>query len=152
MTHSDGHRTYAQEIIDDLTINREVKVKEFVDRCFTREKLYSVKTDLLSGQYSLSDSMIAYINELLEKIENADTDIPASGEYIYCSLSFGSNGKTYYYKTTDTTLKCGDEVVVHVGDSGRKSIAKIEKIEIFKVGETPYPPNLTKDILGRCPC
>ncbi len=99
---------------------------------------------MLSGQYDISPEIVTYINELVAKIEAEYDDFPASGEYIYCSLFFSSEVKTYYYKTTDETLKYGDEVIVSVGDNGRKGIAKIEKIEKFKVGDTPYPPNRTK--------
>ena len=149
-THSDEHKAYAREIIEDLKKNRDKKIIEFVDRCNRKGNLYSIKDELLSGQYDISPKVVAYINELVAKIEAEDDDAPASGEYIYCSLSFGTEGKTYYYKTTDETLKCGDEVIVPVGNDGRKGIAKIEKIEKFKIGETPYPPSRTKNILGKC--
>lgn len=149
-THSDGHKAYAQEIIDDLQKSRDTKCIGFIDRCNQKGTLYSIKDELLSGQYDISSAVIEYINNLITEIENERADAPTNGEYIYCSLSFGSEGKTYYYKTTDKTLKCGDEVIVPVGNEGRKGIAKIVKIETFKVGETPFPPSRTKSILGKC--
>ncbi len=148
-TQIDSRRAYAQEIIADLTQNRSIKIKTFVDRCSTRGKLYAVKDELLSGKYDIPTDLISYINGLIQEIEEEVKEVPQSGEYIYCSLSFDDAGKTYYYKTNDESLQCGDEVIVPVGKQGRKEIAKIEKIERFAVGETPYPPSLTKDIIEK---
>lgn len=147
-SHTD--KAFAKSVIDDLINNREQKIRDFVDRCHAQGKLYSVKDELLLGYYDLSPSIKSYIAELITGIEDDCGDIPESGEYIYCSISFGTEGRTYHYKTTDETLKCGDEVIVPVGNNERKSVGKIEKIERFKAGETPYPPSLTKEILGRC--
>ena len=72
-------------------------------------------------------------------------------EYIYCSVSFYPGGKTYYYKTTDDTLQCGDEVIVPVGNSEKKEIATIVCIEKFSAAKAPYPLALTRDILGKYP-
>ena len=149
-THSEENKAYAREIIDDLEKNRDKRIIEFVDRCHLKGNLYSIKDELLSGQYDISPETVSYINELVAKIEAEEDEAPASGEYIYCSLSFSAEGKTYYYKTTDETLKYGDKVIVPIGNDGREGVAKIEKIERFKVGETPYPPRCTKNILGKC--
>lgn len=150
-THIDGHKAYAQEVISKLTTHRSEKIKAFIDRCNSQEKLYTIKNDLLSGNYDIPPDLMAYIEGLVREIETQDEDAPENGEYIYCSISFSSDGKTYYYKTNDESLKCGDEVIVPVGKEGRKGIARIEKIERFAAGKTPYPPSLTKDILGKCP-
>lgn len=143
-----GHKAYAEEVIADLTKNRTQKIKSFIDRCNDKGRLYSIKDNLLSGDYDLPFEIKTYVDGLIQTIEE-DTDIPESGEYIYCSLSFGSGGRTYYYKTTDETLKCGDEVIVLVGPEEKKTIAKIVKIEKFAAGKTPFPPSQTKDILGK---
>ena len=145
-----GHKAYALEVIKDLTDNRSIKIKSFVDRCNERGRLYSVKDDLLSGKYNLPYEIQVYVEGLLDKIEEA-TDVPESGEYIYCSLSFDYSNRTYYYKTTDETIKSGDEVIVLVGSQEKKTIAKVVRVERFAAGKTPYPPSQTKDILGKCP-
>lgn len=150
-TGAEGHKKYASEVIRDLTDNRTEKIKSFIDRCYGKERLYSLKDELLSGKYDIPDQVKSYINELICKIENDADCLPETGEYIYCSLAFDSNGKTYYYKTTDESLKCGDEVIVPAGIKQKKAVARIVKIERFPVGKTPYPPALTKDILGKCP-
>lgn len=140
------HRKYAREVIADFTNNREAKIKAFIDRCYAANRLYSIKDELV--QYELSPAMTQYVITLLQKIETVD-DAPENGEYIYCSLSFGTD-KTYYYKTTDESIKVGDDVVVLVGSSNKKTIASVVKVERFSVGNTPYPPNATKDIIGKC--
>ena len=149
-THTDSCRTYAREIISELTTSRSDRIKAFIDRCDRKGNLYAIKDELLSG-YDIPPELKLYTEEIIREIETQSADAPAGGEYIYCSLSFGNGGKTYYYKTTDETLQRGDEVVVPVGNDGRKAIARIETVERFPVGETPYPPSLTKDIPGKCP-
>ncbi len=149
LTHLKSVRRDIRVILDDLTNNRDEIFNDFIDRCYFLGNLYSFKDDLLSGKYNLSSVNIAYINRLLEKIETDDENQPESGEYIYCSLSFGTEDKTYYYKTADETLKCGDYVIVPVGNNGREEIARIEKIERFPVENTPYPPRITKNIIGK---
>ncbi len=149
LTHNEEARRHAQSMIDVLKSSRDEIVKDFVDRCYQSGNLYTIKDELFSGQYSLSPANTAYIHFLLKKMETEDDNAPVSGEYIYCSLSFDAGGKSYYYKTTDETLKCGDEVIVPVGNSGKEGIAKIEKIERFRAGNTPYPPSRTKNIIRK---
>ncbi|MBR5468347.1 MAG: hypothetical protein IKU80_03840 [Firmicutes bacterium] len=84
--------------------------------------------------------------------EEYTNEVIGEGEYIYCSVSFGHGGsKTYYYRTEDETLKCGDEVIVFVGNEGLKNVGRIVKIERFSAENVPYPVNKTKIILGKCP-
>ena len=149
-TRNDQKKTQLFEVLDDLKCNREEKIIAFVDRCHEAGKLDAVRNELLSGEYDIPPVAIAYIKELLMKMDAETLETAVNGEYIYCSLSFEEGGKTYFYKTEDETLKCGDEVIVPVGNNGRKGIARIEKIERFKIGETPYPPNRTKTIFGKC--
>ena len=148
-TNIPQHRNYALEIIADLTQNQTEKHKQFIDRC-NKGRLYLLKDKLLSDEYDISFETKEYIRILLEEMDGEDTSLPESGEYIYCSLSFDSSERTYYYKTTDETLKCDDEVVVAVGAQEKEAIAKIKKIERFPANKTPYPPSLTKDILRKC--
>ena len=151
ITKTERHLAYARGVISYLRKNKGEKTKAFIDRCYSSGKLYGVKDELLSGKYDMPPEAKEYLRKLLHEIETRDDKLPENGEYIYCSLLFGTTGKTYYYKTNDETLKCGDEVIVPVGKEGRKEIAKIVKIERFSQGKTPYPPSLTKDILGKCP-
>jgi hypothetical protein len=148
-SHKRKYKKEVQDIMNDLVENRAVKVKDFIDRCYDCGKLYFIKDDLLSGKYDLSADEIYYVEQLLSLYN--DVIPPEGDEFIYCSVSFNADGKTYYYKTTDETLKCGDKVTVAVGKEDRLETATIEKIERFPVGRTPFPPRLTKDILGKTP-
>lgn len=145
------YNKYALKVIADLTQNRSEKIKAFVDRCNSKGVLYSLKDELLSGEYDIPSQVKEYIQVLLKKREMEDINSSESGEYIYCSVSFVPGGQTYYYKTTDETLKVGDEVIVLVAPQEEEKTAKIQKIERFPANKTPYPPSQTKDIVGKCP-
>lgn len=148
-SHRWRHRVAVRDVIHDLTEHRTAKIEGFVYRCYLKDKLYFIKDELLSGQYDIPSDVVDYVEQLLSLYD--DDYVPESGEYIYCSVSFNSEGKTYYYKTDNEELKCGDKVIVPVGKEERPEIATIEKIEKFSAGNTPFPPRLTKDILGKTP-
>ncbi|MBO5645620.1 MAG: hypothetical protein J6S59_00755, partial [Clostridia bacterium] len=124
ITKTERHLAYARGVVSYLRKNKGEKTKAFIDRCYSRGKLYSIKDELLSGKYDVPEEAKEYLLKLLHEIETKDDKLPENGEYIYCSLLFGATGKTYYYKTNDETLKCGDEVIVPVGKEGRKEVAK----------------------------
>ncbi len=148
-THVEEVRQYAQSVYDDLTDRKDEIVKSYIDRCYREGILRAIKDDLLSGEYELSPTVTRYICNLIKRMESEAAETAEEGEYIYCSVSFGADGRTYYYKTNDKTFKCGDKVIVPVGENGMTKVAKIEKIERFKAGRTPYPPRKTKNIIAR---
>ena len=141
-------KAYGERVRSDLLQHRSEKTRCFLDRCYEKGVLYSIRDELFSGQYEIPADAESYAGDLLQKLE-ADCSPPPGGVYIYCSVSFTPGGKTYYYKTTDSTLACGDRVLVPVGSSGRSELATVEEIEHFPAGQTPYPPGLTKDILEK---
>ena len=143
------YNDYASEIITDLTQNRSKKIKAFVDRCNKKGLLYSIKGAILSNEYAVPSDVKEYVQILLKKRENENINSNDSGEYIYCSVTFSPTGQTYYYKTDDETLRVGDVVIVTVGSQREKKTAKIKKIERFSAITAPYPPNKTKDIIGK---
>lgn len=52
-------------------------------------------------------------------------------KYIFLSVEFSDGGKTYYYRTEDENIKCGDFVEVPVRGSDKKivKIVNVEKCE-----------------------
>ncbi|WP_164505142.1 SseB family protein [Companilactobacillus hulinensis] len=78
-----------------------------------------------------------------------DTELFTSErKYIYCKVTFQPDGKEYYYRTNDETLKVGDKVIVTVGE-GYKRRVTITDIEYYEESKVPYPLAETKKILGR---
>jgi hypothetical protein len=71
-----------------------------------------------------------------------------SGDYIFCSVVFGS-GRSYYYRTDDDTLQVGDSVIVPVRSEGETTVAEIEQIEYFSEADVPMPIDRVKFIIRR---
>ena len=72
------------------------------------------------------------------------------GEYIYCSVSFQPEGRTYYYRTDDDTLRPGDWVIVPAGAQNRETRVRVEEVEYFREDELPRPLERVKRVLRRC--
>lgn len=70
-------------------------------------------------------------------------------QYIYCSLSFGSGEKTYYYRTEDDEVEEGDLVLVPVGPDNHEAVAFVDKVEYFYKEDVPFPLEKTKFILEK---
>ncbi|MEG2626213.1 MAG: hypothetical protein RR956_08075, partial [Christensenella sp.] len=70
-------------------------------------------------------------------------------EYIYCSVSFRPDGKTYYYYTEDATIAVGDAVLVPVREYGDEKRVIVEKIEHFTEDMLPMPLDEVKMIIGK---
>ena len=75
--------------------------------------------------------------------------LPRENEFIYCSVIFSDDGKSYYYRTNDLSVDIGDLVIVGVGDDDNETIAKVVKIECFTEESLPLPLDKTKVILGK---
>ncbi|MEG2013999.1 MAG: hypothetical protein RR063_12515, partial [Anaerovoracaceae bacterium] len=58
-------------------------------------------------------------------------------EYIFCSVSFSTDGKTYYYRTEDETISIGDMVIVPVGADDAEKTVTVENIEYFTDKDMP---------------
>lgn len=72
-----------------------------------------------------------------------------TGDYIFCSVSFEEDGKTYYYIAEDDEISVGDFVIVPVGKENHESFAKVENIEYFGEDNIPFPLDRTKKIIRR---
>ncbi|MHC5099538.1 hypothetical protein ACYSNN_06790, partial [Peptoniphilus genitalis] len=70
-------------------------------------------------------------------------------QYIYCSLSFGSGEKTYYYRTEDDEIEEGDSVIVPVGPDNHEAVAFVDKVEYFYKEDVPFPLEKTKFIIEK---
>ena len=66
--------------------------------------------------------------------------------YIYCQVTFDGT-KTYYYRTNDTRINVGTQVIVPVGKYNAWKIGTVISVGLFKRRAVPYPVNKTKDIL-----
>ena len=69
-----------------------------------------------------------------------------STEYIFLSVEFSDKGKTYYYRTEDENIKCGDFVEVPVRGFDRK-VVKIVNVEKFSKDQVPMPLDEVKHII-----
>lgn len=65
-TRVEGCREFAQGVVKDLTENREEKIKIFIDRCYSKGRLSSIKNELLSGDYDIPSELINYTVSLLD--------------------------------------------------------------------------------------
>ena len=70
-------------------------------------------------------------------------------QYIYCSLTFGSSKKTYYYRTEDDNIEEGDLVIVPVGSDNHEAEALVVKVEYYNKEDVPFPLNKTKFIIEK---
>ncbi|MDO4754767.1 MAG: hypothetical protein Q4A54_00335 [Parabacteroides sp.] len=71
-----------------------------------------------------------------------------STKYIYLSVEFSEGGKTYYYRTDDTSIDCGDYVAVPVGNCEEK-IVRVVDVEEFNECDVPMSLERVKNIIRR---
>ena len=70
--------------------------------------------------------------------------------YVFCSVQFGEDSKSYYYIAEDDTFTIGDFVIVPVGEDGHSVIAEIVNIEYFQEDKVPFPLNKVKRVTRKC--
>lgn len=70
-------------------------------------------------------------------------------DYIFCSVEFEDYGNTYYYLTTDDTIKPGDRVLVPVGKTNIEKDVTVTAVEYFQADQAPFPLEKTKSILRK---
>lgn len=73
---------------------------------------------------------------------------PKKDEIIFCSVSFGSSLRTYYYICDCDDVDEKDNVLVPVGDDNSEKIGIVQKIEFFNKHNAPYPVEKTKHIIS----
>lgn len=75
-------------------------------------------------------------------------EYPKEDEIIYCSVSFGSSLRTYYYICDCDDVDEKDYVLVPVGDDNSENIGIVQKIEFYNKFNVPYPIDKTKHIIS----
>ncbi len=75
--------------------------------------------------------------------------IRSESDYIYLSVEFSPDSKSYYYRTDDETIKVGDRVLVPFGNHGRETIAEVVNIEYFSYENLPLPLEETKIVIRK---
>ena len=147
----------------------EIPAGELIPR-FEAVPLYTLTVEfaagtkqVLEGHYDRSElpehfgDLIKWLTAMLHHLDNGSMLEPErydkarrrQGQLIYCSVSFHSGGKRYYYRAEDDDFRVNDEVVVPAGKDNRPTLAKIEKVEYFAPEGAPRPAEQTKCILRR---
>ena len=72
-----------------------------------------------------------------------------TSSYIFCSVKFEEDGKSYFYLTEDDTIAVGDLVLVSVGSHDRPAKAKVMDVEYFSEEGVPFPLEKVKHILQK---
>ena len=116
----------------------------FFDRCNKEGKLIFAKNEIISHKSEIPEESY----KLFQKLINLSVDENDASEYVFCSITFNENGKSYYYLSGGKDVQCGDTVVVPIGRYNEKKEGKIVKIETFKGKDAPLPPSSLKHIIS----
>ena len=71
--------------------------------------------------------------------------------YTFCGVRFhdADAGPVYHYRTEETDIHVGDQVIVPVGEENREVTARVVSVGQYLRGTAPYPVERAKFILGR---
>ena len=71
--------------------------------------------------------------------------------YTFCGVRFhdADAGPVYHYRTEETDIHVGDQVIVPVGEENREVTARVVSVGQYLRGTAPYPVDQAKFILGR---
>ena len=117
------------------------------------------KSLLLTKLIDKLDKVKNALNSFFGKLKNKKITDPGNkdsgtlkklkhDEVIYCGVVFSDYGQIYHYRTTDSSIKEGDIVIVPVGKNNYEKKAAVEVIEICSKDNTPFPLERTKEIIG----
>ncbi len=81
---------------------------------------------------------------------NYNKIIRRENEYIFCSVIFSDNGKSFYYLSDKDDISVCDLVVVPVGKNNIEKIGEVVNVEYFAEENVPFPLNKTKKIIRTC--
>lgn len=129
-----------------ITIDYEKKPQRIIEGDFDKRGLpedFSEFAEILLESlsfYSFEEILNPKFYEKVRRLKD---------QYIYCSLSFGSGEKTYYYRTEDDEIEEGDLVLVPVGPDNHEAVAFVNKVEYFYKEDVPFPLEKTKFILEK---
>lgn len=87
--------------------------------------------------------------ERVEKEQRIEAEKARVDENIYtfCGVLFPHTLHPYHYRTDDTTIKVGDDVLVPVGD--KETIGKVVSVGQYMRVAAPYPVDKTKFIISK---
>lgn len=129
-----------------ITIDYEKKPQRIIEGDFDKRGLpedFSEFAEILLESlsfYSFEEILNPKFYEKVRRLKD---------QYIYCSLSFGSGEKTYYYRTEDDEIEEGDLVLVPVGPDNHEAVAFVDKVEYFYKEDVPFPLEKTKFIFEK---
>lgn len=69
------------------------------------------------------------------------------GTYTYVSVCFRPGAQSYSYRTTDSSVKVGDMVVVPAGHE--EKVGSVTAVEKYKKSNVPYPVEKTKLVIRK---
>lgn len=73
-----------------------------------------------------------------------------SKKYIYVDVCFLQGQHPYTYRTTDSSIKINDVVMVPAGNEIKPAI--VSGVKVYKDKDVPIPPEKLKEIIGRADC
>lgn len=129
-----------------ITIDYEKKPQQIIEGDFDKRGL---PEDFPDFAEILKESLNFYNFEEILNPKFYEKVRRLKDQYIYCSLSFGSGEKTYYYRTEDDEIEEGDLVLVPVGPDNHEAVAFVNKVEYFYKEDVPFPLEKTKFILEK---
>ena len=126
-----------------LEVNKIEIINDFLDRCDAAKKLHFLKEEMTQHRDAMPKECYAYFCQLLGQC-NKSSD---QREYIYCSVVFKEQGKSYYYLCNRKNIRPGDQVMVPVGKNNEATTAQVVKVEVFQGNNAPVPVGHLKWIL-----
>ncbi|MBQ1264692.1 MAG: hypothetical protein IIY04_04670, partial [Oscillospiraceae bacterium] len=141
-----AYRAEAEQVCRNFLADREKPIREFVDRCAEKGILYVHRDAIVCWEGVISEELADYIDaRCAEQLPAADEGV----RYKYCAVMLDKSGRCFYYRTEDMSLRCGDDVIVPVGEEGKRAVGKIKRIELCTEATAPYPLSQTKWILSK---
>ena len=83
-------------------------------------------------------------NRSRDPLSDADPTV-----YTSCGVVFRKDGYLYWYRSTDTSIRVGEHVIVTVGTEEQEQIAEVVFVEQHTRKTAPYPVDQTKLIQGK---
>lgn len=149
---------YVEDFKDELIYDPDDK--NFYQLLITYEKKGEIITEGTYDRRNLPYFFPIFIGNLTEIL--LDSSIPdildpniygklirSESDYIYLSVEFSPDSKSYYYRTDDETIRVGDRVLVPVGNHGRETMAEVVNIEYFSYENLPLPLEETKIVIKK---
>ncbi len=149
---------YVEDFKDELIYDPDDK--NFYQLLISYEKKGEIRTEGTYDRRNLPYFFPIFIGNLTEIL--LDSSIPdildpniygklirSESDYIYLSVEFSPDSKSYYYRTDDETIKVGDRVLVPVGNHGRETMAEVVNIEYFSYENLPLPLEETKIVIKK---